>query len=692
MKSLRRRMKPETLEPRQLLAATVFDNELIPENTSQDDMSPVMDASTIVNRLNGNPSSDFVPVQTSATNSEYSTSERAIEIRSIDGTGNNLANPALGTAGTDLIRLARNDYADGVAEPAGEDRRSAREISNAISAADIEGITSERDLTSFVFLWSQFLDHDIGLSLEPENAEDAVAFDIEVPSNDFLFDPLGTGDVSIRLTRSEFAEGTGTSIDNPAEQVNATTIWIDGSQIYGSNQEVADSLREFAAGRLLIRDDGLLRADDEGNLLAGDIRAAENIGLTSLYTLFVREHNRLADEISEADPELTDEEIYQQARAIVIAELQSITYNEYLPALLGEDVLDPYEGYDASVDPSMSNEFSTAAFRFGYSTLNDTLGFYGNDGLDAEESIPLPEAFFNAPLLEETGIDSVLKAEASTLSQETNLKVVDGLRNIFFEEPGSGGLDLVSLIIQRGRDHGLADLNSVREAIGLAPYESFAEITSDVELQDQLETLYSDVNDIDLWVGLLAEDHAEGSSLGETSTHIIADQFERLRDGDRLYYENTMTDREIGDIENMTLADLIELNTNNSSLQSNVFFFTPSIAGTIIADSDSLATEQLAIRDGFENQDDGQASGDRQPSTGVAGVTLELLDREENLVETTITDSDGNYQFNSFDRSGKYQVRIAASSGVTVIGSDSINVLIRNGDSHLENINFAVMV
>jgi hypothetical protein len=173
-----------------------------------------------------------------------------------------------------------------------------------------------------VFAWGQFLDHDIDLSLEPENEEDAVSFDIEVPEGDVFFDPFGTGEETIHLTRSAIADGTGTSTDNPAEQVNSITAWVDGSQVYGSDQETTDALREFVGGRLLISDDGLLPTDEDGDILAGDIRAAENVVLTSMQTLFVREHNRLADEISVENPDLTDEEIFQEARATVIAEMQ----------------------------------------------------------------------------------------------------------------------------------------------------------------------------------------------------------------------------------------------------------------------------------------------------------------------------------------------------------------------------------
>ena len=557
-----------------------------------------------------------------------------------------------------------------------------------------------------MFIWGQFLDHDIDLSLEPENSDDAIAFDIEVPAGDPLFDPLGTGEQTIDLTRSEIAEGTGTSVNNPAEQLNAITTWVDGSQIYGSSQDVADSLREFNGGRLRISDEGYLPTDNQGDLLAGDIRAAENIALTSMHTLFVREHNRLAGNISADNPELSDEEIYQQARKIVIAQLQSITYNEYLPALLGEDTLPEYEGYDSSVDPSIANEFSTAAFRFGHSTLNETIGFYGNDGLDTEDAVALADAFFNPSLLEESGIDSVLKAGASTLSQETDLEVVDSLRNFLFGQPGSGGFDLVALNIQRGRDHGLDNFNATRVSIGLEAYESFDEITSDVDLQGKLESLYGDVNHIDLWVGLMAEDHAQGSSLGETSTLIIADQFQRLRDGDRFYYENTMSDREIRQIENMTLADIIELNTNNTTLQSNVFFFSPTIEGAVSSvtpdvrriGGDHVGGWGQSLRQD-QNQDpnrranrepDDQRRNQPRTNNGVEGVTLELLDSDGNVVATTVTDRHGDYEFDSFDRSGEFQIRVAPSDEVSPVGADLIDMLVSSGDSHWDDLDFVV--
>lgn len=377
-----------------------------------------------------------------------------------------------------------------------------------------------------MYLWGQFIDHDIDLTdanrVNPEHAP------IEAPTGDEYFDPAGTGKQTLSFTRSVFDAATGDSAANPRQQLSSITAWVDGSQVYGSDQGTADSLRSFVGGRMLVSDDGLPPMQD-GSFVVGDIRGNENIELTAMHALFLREHNLWADRISAENPGLSDEQIYQQARAIVIAEIQAITYNEFLPALLGQGALAPYSGYDASVNPTIANEFSTAAFRFGHSLVNDDIEFFGNDGRPIDEAIALREAFFNPSLLQEKGVDGILKYVASSQSQEIDLQLVDSLRNFLFGEAGQGGLDLASLKIQRGRDHGLADYNSARAAYGLEPVSSFADITSDPELQQKLADLYGDVDDIDLWVGVLAEDHAAGSSLGELGTTIVADQFTRLR-------------------------------------------------------------------------------------------------------------------------------------------------------------------
>ena len=239
--------------------------------------------------------------------------------------------------------------------------------------------------------WGQFIDHDIDLTAEG----DGESFNIAVPAGDPFFDPTGSGTAEIELTRSGVAEGTG--IDSPAQQVNEITSFIDGSMVYGSDAETAASLRSFEGGRLLTSENDLLPLDERGFFLAGDVRANEQHGLTAMHTLWVREHNRIADEIAAGDSSLTDEQIYQEARAIVIAEIQAITFHEYLPTLLGRDAIERYEGYDSSVDPSISNLFATAAFRYGHTSLSGELKRLDDNGEEIEEgSILLRDAFFKS--------------------------------------------------------------------------------------------------------------------------------------------------------------------------------------------------------------------------------------------------------------------------------------------------------
>jgi hypothetical protein len=568
-RSARKAFTLETLERRELMAADAVASKP-PVDATLDPASAVVavpKASALA--------TDTMSTSRTTTTATSSTIPTPIASalatpRTYDGTGNNLANLEWGSSGEQLLRTAASDYADGVSSLAGEDRPSAREVSNAI-AAQVEEAPNERGLSAFIYVWGQFLDHDIDLA-EPPTAGKEFA-NIAVPNGDPSFDPNSTNSQVIPFSRSRYDSTTGTSTSNPREQINQITAWIDGSMIYGSDKATADGLRTFVGGKLKTSTGtaGVLPPTDaSGNFLAGDVRANENIELTSMHALFVREHNRIAAQLARQNPGWTDEQIYQQARALVGAEIQMITYKEFLPALLGQGALSAYRGYNAKVDPSIANEFSTAAFRL-HTLINDDVEFFGNDGRANRDEVALADAFFNPDLLRETGIDGILKYSASTLAQEEDNQIVDGLRNFLFGAPGQGGLDLASLNIQRGRDHGLADYNSVREAYGLPRVTSFAQITSDTELQATLKSIYGTVDDIDLWVGALAEDHVPGSSVGQLTREIVSDQFERLRDGDRFWYQRVFSGQTLAALEQTTLSDINQRNTPVNNFQTNVF-------------------------------------------------------------------------------------------------------------------------
>ena len=510
------------------------------------------------------------------------------DFRTVDGRGNNENNPEWGVVDTQLLRFSKADYADGISELAGEDRPMAREISNSIFDQQ-ELIGNDFGNNNLLWMWGQFLDHD--LSLTESGLTETEESNMNVPTGDLMFDPLGTGTSFISFKRSEFDHDTGTGVDNPRQQINQITPYLDASHVYGSDAVRQEALRTDD-GKLLMSDGELMGFNTQGLpnapttsptlFLAGDVRANENVGLTSLHTLFAREHNRLVDELSAAHPDWDGDRLYQEARLLVEAELQIITYSEFLPALLGEGAIASWQGYDDSVNAQVANEFSTAAFRLGHTMLSTDILRSKEDGSESEFGhLLLRDAFFRPDrLINEGGIEDVLRGAAIKEAEAIDSLIVDDVRNFLFGPPGAGGFDLASLNIQRGRDHGLEDYNGVREAYGLARVESFDQITSDVELQQKLEDLYGTVDDIDLYVGGLSEDRIEGSQLGELFHTIVVDQFTRTRDGDSFYHEHHLTPEQMSYVQGVTLAQVIELNSSVEHIQDDVFTAYDRLAGT----------------------------------------------------------------------------------------------------------------
>ena len=511
--------------------------------------------------------------------------QETTEYRSFDGTGNNPNDYEMGSSDEPLKRLTSAQYEDGVSAPAGTDRPDARTVSN-MMAEQTTTQANSRGLTDMVWLWGQFIDHDISLT---ESAEPHENMNIQVPAGEPIFDPNQTGAVEMNFNRSAYEKQSGGNYDDPRQQVNQITAYIDGGMVYGSDDVRAAELRSFEGGLLRIGDDNLLIMNDAGLpnsengpepqlFLAGDVRANENVALTSMQTLWVREHNRVAAELALDSPLLNDEELFQRSRAIVVAEIQAITYNDFLPALIGNQAIAAYEGYDSTVDVTVATEFSTAAYRFGHSMLASELLRIDKDGNIIEAgNLALQDAFFAPQEILNNGIDSLLMGAASQAANEVDNQIVDGVRNFLFGPPGAGGFDLAALNIQRGRDHGIPDYNTVRGELGLGPVTDFDEITVNVDVQNRLRNLYGSVDKIDLWVGGLAEDHLEGSSMGETFHMINSDQFMRLRNGDRFWYQNVFEGDQLAEIESTTLSDVIERNTTANNLQDNVFFL-PEIA------------------------------------------------------------------------------------------------------------------
>lgn len=492
------------------------------------------------------------------------------EVRTINGENNNLIIPHLGSVDTQLLRAVPADYADEISIPSGSDRPNPRVISNLL-VEQTESTPNAYQASSMVFQWGQFLDHDIDLTEPSEPKED---FAIVMPGDPYF--PQGT---YLPFSRSSYDHDTGLGIGNPREQINQISSFIDASNVYGSDEVRASFLRRNdGTGRLKTskrkmlpyNTAGLANAGGHGaNLfVAGDIRANEQIALTTLHTVFVREHNRLAKRLRQKNRHWSGETIYQAARAYVAAQMQVITYKEFLPLLIGGLDTD-YTGYQETVDPSIRNEFSTAAYRFGHTMIPSTLLRLNKKGKTIKAgNISLGESFFNPALLERgtgTGLEPILRGLVKQKAESIDIHLVDEIRNLLFGPPGAGGLDLASLNIQRGRDHGLGDYNSVREAYGLQKITDFNQMAINQSHIDKLVSMYASVDDVDLWVGGLIEPHQPGAMVGELLQVVLREQFTRLRDGDRFWYQNIFTGKELAELEATTLKDIIVRNTRIKS-------------------------------------------------------------------------------------------------------------------------------
>lgn len=500
--------------------------------------------------------------------------------RTFDGTKNNLTNTKFGNSGIPLYRELPAAY--GSSDPknalGGQSRPTPRAISNKLSN-EPEDVHNARGMAGLFYSWGQFIDHD--MTLTPTNSAEPAP--ISLPSDEKIFSS------QIPFNRSATFPGSG--MTTPRDQMNLQTAWIDGSQVYGWNAQIANWLRTFSNGKMKVSKGNLLpfntltgeydspldpsapkMDDDNGRtkktFAAGDPRAAEHPGLTSLHTVFVREHNKICDRLI-SQGLTNDEEIYQKARKEVGALIQAITYGQWISSLGVQ--LSAYSGYKSTARPDIRNTFATAAYRWHTMVENDII-FRDNEchGVGPSE-LPLKEVFFNIEIVRKYDIGVLLKGLSVHRSYETDLKVNSGLRNFLFG-PGSG-LDLVSLNLQRGRDHGLPDYNTVRKYYTGYAANYFSEITSNSSTASNMQSLFGNVNNIDLWAGLYAEPLLSGKSVGKTVDAILRTQLEGLRDGDYYYF---MNDPELAydrtRLLGTKLGDVIARNSNAGNFQDNVFF------------------------------------------------------------------------------------------------------------------------
>ena len=489
---------------------------------------------------------------------------------SVDGSGNNLADPTLGAAGSDEVRIAPARFAAGTTDTP-VDGPDPRVISNTIFADD-QDLNDPGGRSAYTYAFGQFIDHDLDLNPDQTPAADGSnTLKIVVPPGDAFFAPGST----IDILRGQIDPKNGNAID-------AVTSFLDLSQVYGSDAATAASLRN-ADGTMKTQDGGLPIGPD-GQFMGGDVRVSENPDLTSLDVLFVREHNSWVAKLHAENPALSGDQLYDMARAITTAEYQNIIYSEFLPSLLGRDAPGAYTGYDPKVNPSIMEEFSTAAYRFGHTIVSPTETKIANDGtvLQAQDLIAAasePASAFN----NFGGADALLRNLADDTSQQEGVSIISDLLNMLDANPNDIG-DLGAIDVERERDLGINTLNQTRSALGLPAYTSFDQITSNTTLAAELKSIYGSVGNLDLFVGGLAEnaDTAGGSMLGPTFSKIISEQFANLRVGDRLYFENQgFSPALMGQIQDTTLSDLILRDTNTTAIQADAFVATERHASNV---------------------------------------------------------------------------------------------------------------
>jgi hypothetical protein len=323
------------------------------------------------------------------------------EFRTFDGSGNNLAHPDWGSVETGFTRIGPVDYTDGIGVARLAGRPNPRSVGSSLMR-QLASRPNARRLSGYIYAFGNLLSHDT-----QETVSGTTEFvEFRIPAGDDIF----AAGQRVQLPRSLFDPATGTSRDNPRQQTNFATSFLDASPVYGSNEESASILRGGPANPgAKLRTSNDINGDNENLLprdafgprpaapfVAGDSRVNDNIVLTAMHTLFMREHNRLVDVLTAEHRDWSAETLYQRARKIVGAQMQAITYNEFLPALLGTHAPAATGQYNPELNPTVLNEFPTVFLRIGHSMLTDDFKRVQNDGQPAPSGpLPLEEAFFD---------------------------------------------------------------------------------------------------------------------------------------------------------------------------------------------------------------------------------------------------------------------------------------------------------
>uniref|UniRef100_A0AC34GNB9 Peroxidase n=1 Tax=Panagrolaimus sp. ES5 TaxID=591445 RepID=A0AC34GNB9_9BILA len=498
-----------------------------------------------------------------------------LSYRSFDGTCNNLRNPLNGASFRAYRRQLPPEYENGFDEPisfSSQIRPSPREASRILLSSS-QVVTHEK-FNSMMMQWGQFMSHDMAkTTLQPsancKTCEPVPSKCIPVKISEKDPNSNFKERKCLKISRSAPVCGTGTPA-TPRQQLNENTAYVDGSMIYGSSTKDLHKFRDGRTGFLKMDrfNDMMVLPFDHGKCLsaqqctasfvAGDIRANLFLGLSAMHVLFAREHNRIATELQKLNPGWSGDRLFQEARKIVGAEIQGVLYREFLPKILGNsfaDVIGPYKGYDSSVDATISNEFTTAAYRFGHGMLMEHYPRLDENNQEiADGGFNFGDGVFKSnKIIFEGGIDPILRGFWSTAVKRPHRMTPSITERMF------GSTDLGSLNIMRGREHGIPSYNTIRKLCGIPAVKTFEELKDqilDTNIRQALARNYPSPDEIDLYVGAMVEDPVVGGLVGSTLACVIGDQFKRTRDGDRFYFENPgiFTTAQVAELKKSSLA------------------------------------------------------------------------------------------------------------------------------------------
>lgn len=472
----------------------------------------------------------------------------------VSGLCNNLRVSTLGTSVVTVTHINGNERPSTASMA--DMKPNVRQISNDI-ARSTESIPAPFETNMLFVAFGQFLDHDI-VSTPVDHVSEQSRVPITDPSTGVQMGFLRAA--HLKYQYSECCEKPYSDDDVwKGLPFNRITSFIDGGGVYGANHLRVNVLRAFREGQMDMRRAGgemflpfnhpkhlLFKLhnepsnDDESLFVAGDERANENIFLLTVHTLFAREHNRVCALLKDwiksqggrGERLLKDEWLYNMARTIVMAEIQSVVYNDFLPLLLGKDALPQYKGYNANIDPRISTLHYGFAFRWGHSAVWENYIFKERSG--KRRSHQLKNLFFNTKLFLRYGVDVIADTLLGTPASDVDERVIDSLRNFLFNPPGKQILDLTSFNMNRMRDLGIPGYLEVQKRLGTGNgLENIRPL-----LREKLLRAYGEAEKIDPFIGGLSETKKDGSLLGPLLWEINRDQFLRLRDGDRFFYKN----------------------------------------------------------------------------------------------------------------------------------------------------------